>query len=57
MGQVICYKVDHSLLPSDVGIIKWGNFIKKWARYYKMEQLLQKRPVHLRDTRTNGDPC
>ena len=32
-------------------------FIKKRSRYYKVGQLLQKRPVNLRDTRTNGEPC
>ena len=28
--------------------------ITKWIRYYKVEQLLQGRPVHLCDTRKNG---
>ena len=35
---------------------KKGCFITKWDRYYKLEQLLQKMPVHLRDTRVNGNP-
>ena len=54
VGQVIYYKMSQSLLPSGVGIVKWGNFITKWGRYYKVEQL---RTVHGRDTRANGDPC
>ena len=45
------YKIGQSLLQSGVGIIKLANFIEKWG------QLLQKRPVHLRDTRTNGNQC
>lgn len=50
-------KLNHSLLQSGVDIKKWGNFITKYGRYYKEEQLLQRRLVHLRDTGTNGDPC
>ena len=33
VGKLIYYKVGHSLLPSEVGIIKWDNFIAKWFRY------------------------
>ena len=51
MGQEIYYQVGQSLLQSVVGIIKRGKIIAKWG------QLLQKRPVHLCDTRTNGNPC
>ena len=51
MGQEIYYQVGQSLLQSEVGIVKRGNIIAKWR------QLLQKRPVHLCDTRTNGNPC
>ena len=57
MEQVIYYKVGQSLVPSGVGIIKWGNFITQWGRYYKGEELLQRRPAHLREAMANGDPC
>ena len=66
------YKVGQVLQIGARAITKWRRlFITKWVnryckvgyRYYqvgrlycKVGQLLQKRPVHLRDTRTNGNP-
>ena len=35
VGQLIYYKVGQSLLPSRVGIIKWGKFITKWSNDYR----------------------
>ena len=46
------FKVGQSLLQSGTGIIKWGNFITEWGRYYKVGQLLKRRPAHLRENRT-----
>ena len=59
-------KVGQELLQSWAGNLpQTGSIvIAKWARYYKMGQIyckvgqsLQRRPLHLRDTRTNGDSC
>ena len=40
-GQVIYYSVGQLLLRGGADIIKKGNFIAKWIRYYKVGQLLQ----------------
>ena len=60
------YKVGQELLQSWAGnLSQTGSIvIEKWARYYKMGQIyykvgqsLQRRPLHLRDTKANGDSC
>ena len=35
VGQLIYYKVGQSLLPSGVGIMKWGKFTTKWNNDYR----------------------
>ena len=53
------YKVGRELLQHGAGDLLQIRLIviAKWGRYYKVGKLLQRRPVHLCDTRTNGDPC
>ena len=59
------YKLGQELLPSGAGnLFQCGSvFIVTCSRYYsvgqlypKIEQLLQKRPVYLRDAKGNGNP-
>ena len=59
------YKLGQELLPSGAGnLFQCGSvFIVTWSRYYsvgqlysKIEQLLQKRPVYLRDAKENENP-
>ena len=63
MGQSLLHK--GVCITKKLTLLQRGSiFIAKWGRYYrvgqlycKVGQILQKRPVHLRDTRTNRDPC
>ena len=41
------YKVGPSLLQSWAHNTKWGHFITKWGRYYKVVQILQIKTVHI----------
>ena len=54
------YKVRQELLQIGTSynwvIAKWGRYYKVGQLYYKVEQLLQRRPVHLLNTRANGHP-
>ena len=57
MGQVNYYKMGQLLLQSGVGILIGVTLLQSGSRYYTVGHLLQKMPVHLQDTGTNGDPC
>ena len=55
-GQELFQSTAGSLLQSRVIVITVTNkYLKVGQLYYKMEELLQSRAVHLHDTWTNGD--
>ena len=56
MGQELFQSTAGNLLQSRVIVITVRNkYLKVGQLYYKMEELLQSRAVHLHDTWTNGD--
>ena len=58
LGQELLQSGAGNLLQSgSIVIAKWARYYYVGQLYYKVELLLQKKLVHLRDTRTNGDPC
>lgn len=57
MGQELFQSTAGNLLQSRVIVITVRNkYLKVGQLYYKIEELLQSRAVHLHDTWTNGDP-